>query len=191
MRATRLVLLAAAVVALSACGSGGASTGSTPPAKQAVADALAKTEAASALVSVDVLARRGSETLEHYGEEGRDAPNGGRLDIDRRPLGGALTHEIFLRGPNTLVLYLSPSPTPLEKGKRWLAIDLIRYGRQRYGAETTAFVSADREPLEPARLLASPVAKVTDLGPDYIGPNIETTHYRGTVNVIAAGRAAG
>jgi hypothetical protein len=194
MRARRLVLVVAAAAALSGCGSGGdggGAGGGTASAKQAVAGALAKTEATSALVSVDVLARRGGETLEHYSEEGSIHRSGGRLDIDRRPLGGALTHEIFLRGRNKLVLYLSPSPTPLRKGKRWLAVDLIRYGRERYGAETTAFVSADREPLEPARLLASPVAKVSDLGTDSIGPNIAARHYRGTVNVIAAGRAAG
>jgi hypothetical protein len=142
-------------------------------------------------VSVNVLLRRGSRTLQQYDEEGSLDSGGGRLAIDRRPVGGNVSHEIFLRGAGKLVLYLNPSPTKLPKGKRWLEVDLMRYGRERYGAETTAFVSADREPLQPARLLGSKVARVTDLGPDFIGPQIATTHYRGTVSVIAAGRAAG
>jgi hypothetical protein len=194
MRAIRFLPLLAAVLALSACGSsGGAGTTSTSAtsAKQAVANALAKTEATTSQVFVTVLVLHGKAGVEQYGEHGILDSRGGQLDIDRRQLGGELTHEIFLRGDGKLVLYLNPSPQPLAKGKKWLRIDLIRYGRQRYGAETTAFVSADREPLQPARLLSSRVAKVRLIGPDFIGANIPTTHYRGTVNVIAAGRAAG
>jgi hypothetical protein len=193
IRVVRVLVLGAAVLALSACGSSGGSkrAGTAASAKRAVTEALAKTEATSALVSVDVLARRGSQTLVHYGEDGSIDPAGGRLDIDRRPSGGGLTHEIFLRGDGKLLLYLNPSPTKLPKGKRWLEVDLMRYGRERYGADTTAFVSADREPLQPARLLTSTAARVREVGPDFVGPNIPTTHYRGTVNVIAAGRASG
>ncbi len=185
--------IAVAALALAACGSGGGGSGSTASAsaKQAVGAALAKTEATTSLVSVQVLAKHGTNVLQTYTEEGSLSPGGGRLVLDRRQQGGGVSHEIFLRGPGKLLLFLSPSPSPLKKGKKWLEVDLIRYGRDRYGAETTAFVSADRDPLQPAHLLGSSVAKVVEIGPDFVGPNIPTTHYRGTVNVIAAARAAG
>ncbi|MBV8258447.1 MAG: hypothetical protein JO073_11585 [Actinobacteria bacterium] len=197
MGAWKLLPVGAAALLLAACGSGGGSnsastSGSTSASPQrAVADALAKTEATSSHVFVTVQVYNGRHAVTQYGEHGSLDRSGGDLFIDRRQTGGALIHEIFQRGDGKLDLYLNPSPAPLAKGKKWLKIDLIRYGKERYGAETTAFVSADREPLQPARLLGSSVAHVTLVGPDFVGPNIPTTHYRGHVNVVAAGRAAG
>jgi hypothetical protein len=193
-------LVAAAAFALAGCGGSGPSRGSTtaasavptPQAKSAVADATAKTAAASARVEVQVLLRKpGGSPGVSYNAYGNVVPQGGKLDIDRRPIGGDIQHEIFLRDGGGLTLYTSPSPVKLPKGKTWLKVNMTEYGVRRYGVDTTFFAGADQDPLQPLKLLQSPVAKVKDLGQDWLPDRTLNTHYQGTVSLIAAARAAG
>jgi len=188
----RLLLAGVAVLALAlaACGSGG---GPKKTPEQAVSDAYTAMTKTKALVTVEVLFVKTDGTrISAYEEDGNVAPDGAALAIDRRQIGGNLSHEILVRdGLDKLVLYLTPSPTKLPKGKKWLAVDLTAYSKTRYGVPLTTLVSADRDPLQPAKLLTSSVATVKDIGPDNLPINVPCEHYRGTVNLYAAAKADG
>jgi hypothetical protein len=196
--------LAALALLAAGCGGGGSSTAGTPTepkppsgptdqAKRAVAAATAKTESSSADVVVHVRFRKsGSRKELMYGATGTLVPHGGTLAIDLRGLGGRLSHELFLRDADGgLVLYTSPSPLKLPSGKTWLRLDLTRYGIQRYGADTTFLAGADQDPLQAAKLLDSPVAKVRYVGLGRLPDQTLDRHYQGTVDVVAAAKAAG
>jgi len=188
----RLLLAGVAVLALAACGSGNG-TKSPASAKRIVSDAYTAMTKTRALVSVGVLFVKTDGTrINAYEEDGNVAPDGVALLIDRRPTGGNLSHEILIREAlDKLVLYLRPSPTKLPKGKTWLAVDLTAYSKTRYGVALTTLVSADRDPLQPAKLLTSSVATVKDIGPDNLPINVPCEHYRGRVNLYAAAKADG
>lgn len=197
--------LPALAAALAACGSGGTAvpgtgsaaakaeaSGPTAQAKRAVAAAAAKTERSTAKVHVSVvLAKPGQATTAHYLADGKVGPEGGRIEIDRSLLGAGVQHEILERRAGHLVVYTSPSAISLPAGKTWLKIDLTTYAQRRYGADTTFFAGADQDPFQALELLRSPVAKVRDLGLDWLPDHTLDTRYRGTVSLVAAARAAG
>jgi hypothetical protein len=190
-----------AALALAGCGGSGAASpgGSTskpaPPtaqAKQAVAAAAASTERSTVKVHVSVvLIKPGQAVTSHYLADGAIGPRGGRIEIDRTLLGAGILHEVLVRAGGHLVVYTSPSGIPLPAGKTWLKIDLTEYGKRRYGADTTFFAGSDQDPFQPLELLGSPVAKVRNLGLDWLPDHTLNTHYRGTVSLVAAAKAEG
>jgi hypothetical protein len=193
---------AAAGLAVSGCGSGGSpsaspgSTSATPTptqaAKAAVEKATASTEASTAVVEVRVeLRKSGASNVLAYRATGSVAPGGGTLTIDRTGIGGGVQHEVFTRVGGRLVIYTSPVTATLPKGKTWLKVDMTKYGRLQYGADTTFLAGADQDPLQALQLLRSPAAKVTDVGEDWLPDHTLNHRYNGTVNVLAAARAAG
>jgi hypothetical protein len=199
-----IAAIAAIAAPLAACGSGGGSksglatsTSSAPArptaqAKAAVAAAAAKTKATSAHVDIDIALRKpGAPNVLVYGATGSFAPAGGKLEIDRRRVGGTLQHEIVSRKDGHLILYTSPTSVQLPKGKTWLEVDMSVYGLQRYGANTTFLAGADQDPVEALDLATSAPAKVTDLGPDWLPDDTLNTHYQAKVTVLAVAEAAG
>jgi hypothetical protein len=167
-------------------------SGPTPQAKEAVAGAAATTERSTAKVHISVvLSKQGQATTSHYLADGAIGPRGGRIEIDRTLLGGGIQHEVLVRQGGHLVVYTSPSAITLPAGRSWLKIDLTTYAQRRYGADTTFFAGADQDPFQPLELLGSPAAKVRDLGLDWLPDHTLNTHYRGTVSLLAAARAAG
>jgi hypothetical protein len=194
-------LAAVAGLVVSGCGSGtspnaasGSTNAATPTeaAKSAVEKATASTEASTALVEVRVeLRKSGASNVLAYRATGSVVPGGGTLKIDRTSIGGAVQHEVFTRIGGRLVIYTNPVSVSLPKGKTWLKVDMTKYGRQQYGADTTFLAGADQDPLQALQLLRSPAAKVTDVGEDWL-PNHTLNHrYNGTVSILAAARAAG
>ena len=157
-----------------------------------MADAAATTERSTAKVHVSVvLSKPGQATTSHYLADGAIGPQGGRIVIDRTLLGAGIQHEVLVRQGGHLVVYTSPSAITLPQGKSWLKIDLTTYAQRRYGADTTFFAGADQDPFQALELLGSPVAKVRDLGLDWLPDHTLNTHYRGTVSLLAAAKAAG
>lgn len=199
MRLGLLALLPAVLLA-AGCGGSGKSGGSTSmqsaaptaSAKSAVAAATAKTAQAGAVVEVLIVFNKpGATNTLTYRASGKVDQTGGDLVIDRRNIGGGVQREVFTRTGGRLVTYTTPTAVPLPNGKTWLKVDMTRYGKWRYGADTTFFAGADQDPLQALRLLASPVASVTDLGQDWLPDRTLNTHYRGTVPIVAAAQAAG
>ncbi len=194
---TALVLAGAFVVA--GCGgnsssapSGSTTTGPTQAAKTAVEQAIASTESSTALVEVRVELRKpGASNVLAYRATGSVAPGGGTLKIDRSNIGGGIQQEIFTRTDGRLVLYTSPVSVALPKGKTWLKVDMTKYGRQQYGADTTFLAGADQDPLQALQLLRSSATKVTDVGQDWLPDHTLNHRYNGAVNILAAARAAG
>jgi hypothetical protein len=182
------------------CGStkpSGAAAGTTSPvptqaAKSALEKAIASTEASSALVEVRVTLRKpGASNVLAYRATGTVTPDRGMLKIDRTNIGGGIQNEVFTRADGRLILYTSPVSISLPKGKTWLKVDMTKYGRQRYGGDTTFLAGADQDPLQALKLLRSPVARVTDVGQDWLPDHTLNQRYNGTVDVLAAARAAG
>jgi hypothetical protein len=204
MRRSSLVAGAALVIAgglaAAGCGSGGSagttsrSTSASPTqaAKTAVGRAIESTEASTALVEVQVVLRKpGASNILAYRATGSVAPGGGTLKIDRSGIGGGVQQEVFTRRNGSLVLYTSPVSVALPKGKTWLKVDMTRYARQRYGVDTAFLAGADQDPLQALQLLRSPAAQVTDAGEDWLPDRTLNHRYDGTVNLLAAARAAG
>jgi len=197
LTACAALTLAALVVAGCGGGSPGAAAGSTSAAptqdaKTAVDKAIASTESTTALVEVRVELRKpGASNVLAYRATGSVTPDGGTLKIDRSNIGGGIQQEIFMRTDGHLVLYTSPVSTTLPKGKTWLKVDMTKYGRQRYGADTTFLAGADQDPLQALQLLRSSVAKVTDVGQDWLPDHTLNHRYDGTVRILAAAQAAG
>jgi hypothetical protein len=198
LRATGIVLSAAAVLALAACGGHGGSAGgatkllSPAQAKQAVADATAKTTGSTLHLDLSVTIRAagtsGSGTYSATGDLGRSL---GRIDVDERFVGGDLRHEVVSRQNGHLILYETPANVPLPKGKTWLKIDLTKYGMKRYGANTSFLAGADQDPYAALTLAASPAAKVTDLGLDWLPDRTLDSHFRARVDVVSVAKARG
>jgi len=185
-----------AVAALTGCGTASgskpATTGSTAQAKAAVGAAAEKTERSTSKVHVSiVLMKPGAATTAHYVANGSVGPTGGRIVIDRSLLGAGIQHEILERRHGDLVVYTSPSGITLPAGKTWLKIDLTKYGKRRYGADTTFFAGADQDPFQVLQLLRSPAAKVRDLGLDWLPDHTLNTRYEGRINLAAAAKDAG
>jgi hypothetical protein len=175
-------------------GAGSGSTTATPTraAKEAVDKAVASTETSTALVEVRVVLRkRGASNELAYRATGTVTPRGGTLKIDRSNIGGGVQQEVFTRTKGRLVLYTSPVSASLPKGKTWLKVDMTKYGRQRYGGDTTFLAGADQDPLQALQLLRSPAARVADAGEDWLPDHTLNHRYNGTVNLLAAARAAG
>lgn len=206
MRRSSLVASAALVTAgglvVAGCGSGTSgsaaprSTTATPTptqaAKSAVDRAITSSETSTALVEIQVVLRKpGASNILAYRATGAVAPDGGTLKIDRSNIGGGVQREVFTRTDGRLVLYTSPVSISLPKGKTWLKVDMTKYGRQRYGGDTTFLAGADQDPLQALQLLRSPAAKVTDAGDDWLPDRTLNHRYNGTVNLLAAARAAG
>jgi hypothetical protein len=192
--------VAAGTLAAAGCGgstSPGTAAGSTnavptQAAKAAVDRATAMTETSTALVEVRVeLRKSGASNVLAYRATGSVAPGGGMLRIDRTTIGGGIQQEVFTRTGGRLVLYTNPVSTTLPKGKTWLKVDMTKYGRQQYGANTTFLAGADQDPLQPLQLLRSPAAKVTDAGQDWLPDHTLNHRFNGTVNILAAAQAAG
>jgi hypothetical protein len=172
--------------------SGATNPAPTQAAKAAVDKAIASTEASSALVEVRVELRKpGASNVLAYRATGSVAPEGGTLTIDRSGIGGGVQREVFTRTGGRLVLYTSPVSAALPSGKTWLKVDMTRYGRQRYGGDTTFLAGADQDPLQSLLLLQSRAAKVVDAGQDWLPDHTLNHRYDGTVNVLAAAEAAG
>jgi hypothetical protein len=195
-----IALATASGLVLSGCGSGSSpsaspgSTSATPTqaAKSAVEQATASTAASTALVEVRVeLRKSGASNVLAYRATGSVTPKGGTLTIDRTGIGGGIQHEVFTRSGGRLVIYTSPVSATLPPGKTWLKVDMTKFGRQQYGADTTFLAGADQDPLQALQLLRSPAAKVTDVGEDWLPDHTLNHRYNGTVNVLAAARAAG
>jgi len=204
MRPPSSVALAALAAAggLTVAGCGGSTAPSAAPAsttaapsqaaKSAVERAIASTEASSALVEVRVeLRKAGASNVLVYRATGSVTPDGGTLKIDRSNIGGGIQQEVFTRTGGRLVVYTSPVTAPLPKGKTWLKVDMTKYGRKQYGANTTFLAGADQDPLQALQLLRSPAAKVTDVGQDWLPDHTLNHRYNGTVNILAAAQAAG
>jgi hypothetical protein len=194
----RLAPAAAGALLLAGCGGstqgGTASAGAAGPAKAAVAAAAAKTEDANADVEVQVVLRKPGATRSlAYRATGVVSKGDGRLKIDRTSIGDEVVNEIFTRSGGRLVLYTSSPSTKssLPAGKDWLKVDMTKMGQKRYGADTAFLAGSDQDPFGALTLLQSPVATVKDLGKDWLPDRTLNQHYRGTVNVVAAARAAG
>jgi hypothetical protein len=190
-------LFAGGALALAGCGGSStpkqkAASGPTPAAKQAVLKAIAKTTQASALVSVAVnLTKPGAPNTLSYHASGSLTPQGGRLTIDRSAVGAGVQNEVFTRTGGRLVLYTNHVLTPLPPGKTWLKVDMTRFGRLHYGADTNFLAGADQDPVEPLQLVQSPVAKVTDAGLSWLPDDTLNHRYDATVNILAAAQAGG
>ena len=195
------MLAAAAVLVAAGCGSSGspktaAASPTTPSApssaaKQAVADALAKTETANADLQVQVVLRKsgGSRPLA-YQARGVVAAGSGSLKIDRSQIGDEIVNEVFTHPNGRLVLYTT-SPSTLKQipaGKTWLKVDMTRFAKKQYGADTTFLAAPDQDPFQPLKLTQSPAAKVRDLGMDWLPDRTLNHRYEATVNIVAAAR---
>lgn len=188
------MVAAGAVLALAACGGGGGHKLLSPAdAKQAVATAAEKTRGTSAHLDLAVtLHRLSGSGAAVYGASGDLDPSGGHLQIDQRGTGGDLRDEVIVRPDGHLVLYESPAGNiTLPKGKTWLKIDLTRYGKERYGANTSFLAGADQDPYAALELATAAAAHVTDLGLQWLPDRTLNTHYRASVDVVAVAREKG
>jgi hypothetical protein len=194
VRGIGVVAAALAVLALAACGGGGGHKLLSPEqSKQAVADAAQKTRGAGAHLDLAVtLHRLAGNGAAVYGASGDLDPAGGHLQIDQRGTGGDLRQEVISRSGGRLVLYESPpGAITLPKGKTWLKLDLTRYGRERYGANTTFLAGADQDPYAALELATARAAHVTDLGLQWLPDRTLDTHFRATVDVVAVAKEKG
>lgn len=195
VRWSGIVLTAVAVLALAACGGGGGGHTLLSPeqSKQTVASAAAKTRGAGVHLDLAVtLHRVAGNGAAVYSATGDLDPAGGHLQIDQRGTGGDLRSEVISRRDGHLVLYENPAGSiTLPKGKTWLKLDLTRYGKQRYGANTTFLAGADQDPFAALELATAPAAHVTDLGLQWLPDRTLNTHYRARVDVVAVAREKG
>ncbi len=190
---------AAGALLLAGCGgggkaAGGGGTGASDAAKAAVTSAAEKTAGTTANVEVKVLLRKpGASRALAYKATGVVTPDAGRLRIDRSSIGDEVVDEIFTRSDGRLVIYTTSPNTKagLPKGKDWLKVDMTKLGQKRYGADTTFLAGSDQDPFQALALLRSSVATVKNLGQDWLPDRTLNTRYRGTVNVVAAAKAAG
>lgn len=201
LRATGVILAAAAVLGLAACGGGhGASaTGTTAkllsPAqsKHAVAVATAKTIDSTVHLDLSVAIKPvgSADKGGVYSATGDLNRTEGKIAVDERFMGGNLRQEVLSRANGHLILYETPANVPLPKGKTWLKIDLTQYGMKRYRANTAFLAGADQDPFAALALFAAPSAEVTDLGLDWLPDSTLNSHFRARVNVVTVAKAKG
>ena len=192
-----LVLLAVlAALALAACGGGGSSTGtattSAPTTAQTgsnasslIAAAGQKTkEAGSARVSF-TLEMTGGEANGTMSGDGVFDQHGGRMTMDLGGLaGGALgsgqAEVIF----NDLVYYMKLPQAALSQlptGKTWLKFDLAALGKQQ-GLDLEQLTQLNQSDPSQALQLLSGAEDFQEVGNEEVR-GVETTHYRGTVDM--------
>ncbi len=182
---TMRVSLAAALATLLVAGCGG---GGGPAPEAAVAEAATKTtEAGSGRIAITAeteVPDRGTLTFD--GEGVFDYENRrGHMTLDLSSLVGggdpSTGHADFVF--DELVMYMRfPALTrALGTRKPWIKVDLEAAARQE-GMDVTQFTQFNQDPTQSIQYLRAASTEIDEVGKERVR-GVETTHYRGTVDV--------
>jgi hypothetical protein len=185
----RAIALVLVLLAAAGCGGGSsqqADTGPSSSAQQAVLDAGANTEAVkSARISFtgDITGGPASGTMSG---EGAFAGRQGRMSMDLSGLSGGGQFggrmEIVF---DELVFYLKFPPEiagQLPGGKEWVKFDLAKLGNEQ-GIDLAQLMQlSGTDPSQSLDLLRAASADFREVGTEEVR-GVETTHYRGTVDL--------
>lgn len=194
----RILFLPFLLLLLAACGGEGDGTGvaEAESAQEAIVLAASRTrEAGSARVSFNA-AVEGGAGEGSFGGEGAFSGRRGRMTMDLSGLGGGgaafagAKMEMVFDG---LVFYLRFPPEiaqSLPGGKEWVRIDVAKLG-QAGGIDFEQLMQLNQgDPTQSLAYLEAATEDFREVGSEQVRGGVETTHYRGTIDLEKVAAAA-